>query len=203
MIIKRTSLKKAGIIIGSLLLIGLFVFITGPMVSVNAAVDACGDGICDTDSENNDLCPEDCQCIDNGVEDPGEGCGCKDVICEGEAIRSACGTPVGADGECPGNLVDSGGICWSRCECQGICSEADEAAGGSANLCGYSDGPVNNSGWGDFYYDAASSCPCSCGFCVLGGAAAGKCGCYVSGSNVGAANANACCSGSTTGSICD
>ena len=33
-------------------------------------------------------------CVDNGVADPGEGCDCKDVVCEDESPASACGTPA-------------------------------------------------------------------------------------------------------------
>lgn len=135
MTIKKTTLKKAAAILSGLMLFSLLVLTVGPVVFVDAAEPTCGDGVCDFTSENNDLCPEDCHCTDNGVEDPGEGCGCKDVICEGEALSSACGTPVGANGECPGILVDSGGVCWDRCECQGICGEDDGGTAGLALAC--------------------------------------------------------------------
>lgn len=126
MTIKRSILKKAAIILGGLILLSLLVFAVGPVALADDAEMACGDGVCDTSRENNDLCPEDCHCNDNGIVDPGEGCGCKDMICEDETVASACGTFVGENGECPGDLVDFGGVCWDRCTCQGICSEADE-----------------------------------------------------------------------------
>jgi hypothetical protein len=146
MTIKKSTLKKAGAILGGLFLISLFVLVAGPVISVDAAEDTCGNGVCDLSTENNDLCPEDCQCIDNGVEDPGEGCNCKDVICdgEGEDSGSACGTYVGPDGECPGNLVNSGGVCWDRCECEGICGDTPEPAPAPAGKTCVPAGECNN-----------------------------------------------------------
>ena len=117
MTIKKSTLKKAGAIFGGLLLISLFVLVAGPMVAVEAAEDTCGNGVCDLGTENNDLCPEDCQCIDNGVEDPGEGCGCKDVLCEGEAPESACGSPCEEGDTCGNGLRCEGGACWDATIC--------------------------------------------------------------------------------------
>lgn len=142
MSIKKSRFRKASATVGGLTLLSMSALVIGAVaLAYNSAEAACGDGVCDTTSENNDLCPDDCQCIDNGIVDPSEGCGCKDMICTGETSASACGTFAGPNGECPGDLVEFSGVCWSRCECQGICSEDDEAAvqsdggGGDADPC--------------------------------------------------------------------
>jgi hypothetical protein len=79
----------------------------------------CGDGTCNPTCENSDLCPADCGCVDNGVKDPGEGCNCRDVVCEGEDPGTVCGGPCGAGGTCAAGLeCTSAGICWSNTICQ-------------------------------------------------------------------------------------
>ena len=67
-------------LIGLLLIGAMSVLFGGPGVA-NADEPVCGDGVCDPTTENSDLCEADCECVDNGIADPGEGCGCKDVIC--------------------------------------------------------------------------------------------------------------------------
>ena len=93
-----------------------------------ATYDACGDGVCDPATENTDLCAADCECTDNGVAGPGEGCDCRDVVCATEKLRTACGTPCGAAGECPAGLACFQGVCWEDCLCEDICGPEEEPA---------------------------------------------------------------------------
>ena len=92
--------------------------------AAGAQYEPCGDGTCDPTSENSDLCVIDCPCNDNGVADPGEGCGCRDVVCEGEKLRTACGTPCDVTGECPEGLSCFRGVCWEDCVCENRCGPA-------------------------------------------------------------------------------
>ena len=104
--------------VAGLLLVGAlsFLFSVPGVASADEAV--CGDAVC-ASTENSDLCAADCGCVDNGVADPGEGCGCKDVICEGEDPITACGTPCGEDGQCPDGLRcdNSAEWCWDSVIC--------------------------------------------------------------------------------------
>jgi hypothetical protein len=85
---------------------------------------SCGDGVCQA-GENSDLCSQDCECIDNGVIDPSEGCGCADVLCEGEDPATGCGVPC-PTGACGGGLTCTDGMCWDGCICGGSCGEGGE-----------------------------------------------------------------------------
>jgi hypothetical protein len=104
--------------LAGLVLVGAMTLLFGAPGVANAVGPVCGDGVCDPATENSDLCHTDCECTDNGVADPGEGCGCKDVICEGEDPITACGTPCGEQGECPdGFRCDKGMWCWDAVIC--------------------------------------------------------------------------------------
>jgi hypothetical protein len=104
--------------LAGLLVVGAMTFLFGAPRVANANGSTCGDAVCDPATENSDLCHEDCECVDNGVADPGEGCGCKDVICEGEDPITACGTPCGEEGQCPdGFRCDKGEWCWDSVIC--------------------------------------------------------------------------------------
>jgi hypothetical protein len=83
----------------------------------------CGDGTCQAECENSDLCPDDCSCADNGICEPGEGFGCRDCVGPDEGSGSACGTPC--QGSCDGGLTCEGGFCWDACACAGNCGEPD------------------------------------------------------------------------------
>jgi hypothetical protein len=74
---------------------------------------ACGDDRCDPRTENSDLCPQDCQCVDDGVCNPGEGATCLDC---GENA-GACGAPCSDSGQCQADLACAGGVCWSDSLC--------------------------------------------------------------------------------------
>lgn len=97
----------------------------------------CGDGICNTATENSDLCEADCPCIDDGVCGPGEGIGCRDCIGPGEEAVSGCGSPC-PGGSCEGELTCSDGICWDACICGGDCGEPEPQVTCS---CAYGLGP--------------------------------------------------------------
>lgn len=129
MIMRKSALRRSGLIlVGGLLLIALLIVLFGPISPVGAAepaLEACGDGVCDPTQENNDLCPADCQCTDNGMVDPGEGCGCRDLVCEDEDVSTACGTPCGFRGACPEGLTCHNEVCWSPASC-GPGPEAEE-----------------------------------------------------------------------------
>ena len=97
----------------------------------------CGNGVCNA-SENSDICPADCACIDNGVVDAGEGCGCRDVLCEGETSQFVCGSPC--SGSCGGGLSCLNGVCWDACLCDGVCGPpaADQPQAPACNIrCGF------------------------------------------------------------------
>jgi hypothetical protein len=101
------------------LVVGAMTVLFGAPGVANAVEPVCGDGVCDPAGENSDLCHADCECVDDGVADPGEGCGCKDVICEDEAPITACGTPCGEDGQCPDGLQcdNTSQWCWDSVLC--------------------------------------------------------------------------------------
>ena len=60
MTIKKSILREVATILGGLMLLSLLVLVAEPVMPVDAAVDPCGDGVCEFNTENNDLCPEDC-----------------------------------------------------------------------------------------------------------------------------------------------
>ena len=176
-IVKKTTLRNI-IFLTLLALSILLALLLSPAVRIALAREpgdeipaGCGDGVCDPTIENNDLCPEDCQCTDNGVVDPGEGCGCKDVVCDYEPLSSACGTFAGENGECPSKLQDDGttkslsewyGVCWDACECEGKCTEEDEDDGdgdGSCSCPDFSGGGTIDTGCPD-----TEANPCDGGF---------------------------------------
>jgi hypothetical protein len=117
--IKKASVWKAFGGLGLLAAVMVAALLFAP--AAGAQYDPCGDGYCDTTTENTDLCMIDCPCTDNGTADPGEGCGCRDVVCEDEKLTTACGTPCGEEGECPEGLACFRGVCWEDCACEGIC----------------------------------------------------------------------------------
>lgn len=84
----------------------------------------CGNGACDAECENSDLCLEDCPCADDGVCSPGEGFGCRDCIGPGENSASACGSPC--QDSCEGELSCEDGVCWDPCTCGGSCGDDDD-----------------------------------------------------------------------------
>lgn len=122
--IKKTTVWKALGGLGLLAAVMVAALLFAP--AVGAQYSACGDGYCNTSTENTDTCMADCPCTDNGVADPGEGCGCRDVVCEDEKITSACGTLCDVTGECPEGLSCFEGVCWEDCACEGICDEEEE-----------------------------------------------------------------------------
>lgn len=127
-----------------------------PLVDITPG-GTCGDGTC-SEGENSDLCGQDCQCNDNGVADPGEGCGCLDVVCDGEEITGVCGGPCPA-GQCAGGLSCLNGVCWDSTICGGgepSDGGDDDGGGGSGPgpVCG--DGKCNGN-------ESSRSCPSDCG----------------------------------------
>jgi hypothetical protein len=116
---QRGMVWGVALFLAGLLLVGVMAFLFGVPGVANADGAVCGDAVCDPATENSDLCHADCECVDNGVTDPGEGCGCKDVICEGEDPVTACGTPCGEQGQCPDGLScdNTGGQCWDSAIC--------------------------------------------------------------------------------------
>lgn len=91
----------------------------------------CGDGTCDTESENSDLCPEDCPCVDDGECAPGEGFNCLDC---GEPADS-CGAPCEDSDDCAGDLSCFSGACWEDCICEGDCGGEDDDDGSGGESC--------------------------------------------------------------------
>jgi hypothetical protein len=88
-------------------------------------VPTCGDGTCSAPSENSDLCPADCACVDDGVCRPGEGSTCRDCI-GGEL---ACGVAC-PEGVCPAGLACSPqGFCWNDTLCASDPPPQDEPEG--------------------------------------------------------------------------
>jgi hypothetical protein len=81
--------------------------------------DECGDGYCNPRTENTDLCPVDCVCVDDGVCAPGEGFNCRDC---GE-LSGSCGTPCDSSEQCPEGLSCFNSVCWEACLCGGQCGE--------------------------------------------------------------------------------
>jgi hypothetical protein len=84
----------------------------------------CGDGYCDTATENTDLCPEDCPCVDDGVCAEGEGFVCLDC---GDPTQ-ACGAPCESSETCPSPLSCFNAVCWEACLCGGDCGGEGEGA---------------------------------------------------------------------------
>ena len=79
MIEKPIRLLWGGVpFLAGLLLVGAMSVLFGTPGVANADEPVCGDAVCDPATESSDLCVVDCECMDNGVVDIGEGCGCKD-----------------------------------------------------------------------------------------------------------------------------
>jgi hypothetical protein len=117
---KRRRLLWGGApFLAGLLVVGAMSVLFGAPGVANAYEPVCGDAVCDPATENSDLCHADCECVDNGVADTSEGCGCKDMICEGEDPITACGTPCGEEGQCPDGLRcdNTGEWCWDSVIC--------------------------------------------------------------------------------------
>ncbi len=108
----------------------------------------CGDGICDPICENTDLCPQDCQCVDDGVCSPGEGTNCRDC----GTTAGGCGNPCSDSSQCAAGLsCSTDGVCWEPCACEGKC-------GGPTPDCGYCGDYKCQSDCGETY----STCPIDC-----------------------------------------
>ena len=84
----------------------------------------CGNGICDTATENTDLCPEDCPCVNDGTCAEGEGFACLDC---GDPTQ-ACGSPCESSETCPSPLSCFNAVCWEACLCEGDCGGEGEGA---------------------------------------------------------------------------
>jgi hypothetical protein len=82
----------------------------------------CGDGTCDTTTENTDLCPEDCECVNDGECGLGEGLNCADC---GDPVE-ACGSPCEDSETCPDPLSCFDGACWEGCLCGDDCGDEVE-----------------------------------------------------------------------------
>ncbi len=108
----------------------------------------CGDGLCDVAAENSDICPQDCQCFDNGVCEPGEGLSCLDC---GD-MAGGCGAPCSNSSQCSGGLTCAPeGVCWEPCACAGKC--------GGPKCAGYCGDYICDSECGE----TAQSCSIDCG----------------------------------------
>jgi hypothetical protein len=105
--------------------------------------DACGDGFCNTTTENTDLCPEDCTCVDNGTCEPGEGFNCAD--CGNPA--EACGSPCESSETCPSPLSCFNSVCWEACLCGGNCGEGGEGEEGVECWCVGPDRECSDGTW--------------------------------------------------------
>jgi len=132
--IKKATMWKALGGLGLLAVVMLAALLVVPAVA--ATYDACGDGVCDPNSENTDLCAADCECTDNGVADPGEGCNCRDVVCADEKLRTACGTLCDETGVCPEGLACFRGVCWEDCLCEDICGPEPTCLANGAECTG-------------------------------------------------------------------
>jgi hypothetical protein len=92
---------------------------------------ACGDGTCDVATENTDLCPADCVCVNDGACSPGEGTGCADC---GDLV-AACGTPCNTSDECREELSCFNAVCWDACICEGNCGGQESGGGTCGSPC--------------------------------------------------------------------
>jgi hypothetical protein len=100
---------------------------------IEAIPNICGDGICNTMTENTDLCPDDCECVDDGECSPGEGFNCLDC---GDVSRY-CGQSCTSSEDCRGILSCFEGVCWETCACTGQCDQEGESGGGASCVpCG-------------------------------------------------------------------
>ena len=159
MIIKRKWWNFALIILAAFIIgAALSLAIVGMRARAETGPLTCGDGVCQA-TENSDLCIADCECHDNGIADPGEGCGCKDVVCAslGEGPKSACGTPCNETYYCPEGLSCYKGTCWNGFLCAGDTGVEEESGGGGGGSC--TPGPVTCSCYGGYNYcsDGCSS----------------------------------------------
>lgn len=98
---------------------------------VTVPPDECGDGYCNTETENSDLCPEDCPCRDNGECEAGEGFSCRDC---GDTT-GGCGAPCETSDDCPDELSCFNAVCWESCLCGGNCGGGDEDGEGRNCWC--------------------------------------------------------------------
>ena len=87
--------------------------------------EVCGNQVCNPASENSDICPQDCQCKDNGTCEPGEGSNCLDC----GANAGSCQAPCTDSSQCVSGLSCAAGICWDACTCGGVCGTG---SGGSS-----------------------------------------------------------------------
>jgi hypothetical protein len=92
----------------------------------------CGDGVCQTNAENSDVCPQDCHCADNGVCEVGEGANCLD--CSSRA--GTCGAVCSDSAQCGGGLSCASGVCWDACACGGQCGGASGGGTGGGTPVG-------------------------------------------------------------------
>ncbi len=127
----------------------------------------CGDGICDPTCENNNTCPKDCPCIDDGVCSPTEGSNCDD--CD-DGDGCVCG-----DGICD-PACENTDNCPQDCQCtdDGVCGPGEGAncrdcgdtAGGCGNPC--ADSSQCAAGLSCFEGRCWDSCICGqqCGDCA-------------------------------------
>lgn len=88
--------------------------------------EVCGNQICNPDSENSDLCPQDCPCKDNGVCEAGEGANCLDC----GANAGSCQAPCTESSQCANGLACASGICWDACTCGGQCGAGSGSSSG-------------------------------------------------------------------------
>lgn len=93
----------------------------------SGGASTCGDGVCAVESENSDLCPADCACVDDGVCNPGEGANCLDC----GANAGSCGAACTDSAQCAGGLACAGSVCWDACTCGGDCATTGGDTGGT------------------------------------------------------------------------
>jgi hypothetical protein len=115
------------------------------------ASSVCGDGHCDTATENSDLCPQDCPCVDDGHCAPGEGFNCADC---GDPT-GACGVRCDSSDTCPDPLECFNAVCWDSCVCGGNCGGRGEGGETCARPC---DSHRDCSCW-EGCVDGCCSCP--------------------------------------------
>lgn len=122
----------------------------------------CGNGRCDTATENSDICPADCSCRDNGTCEAGEGAGCRD--CGSSA--GSCGAPCSSSATCGGGLSCAGGVCWDACQCQGQCGGTGGTGGQPIPTSGPECGTCGVGGCG-WYLCASGNCSSGWADCYL------------------------------------
>jgi hypothetical protein len=116
----------------------------------------CGDGYCDTLSENTDICPADCSCVDDGYCLPGEGTNCGDC----QTLGGGCGAPCTSSEQC--QVVDGvqlscfDSVCWESCTCGGNCGGGTE--GGTTVTCWCETSCARYCSDGSYHFDC-TTCP--------------------------------------------